>query len=63
MKNNKSASHANRKSSSNKSNLKQGINLDDVVRMKFLEKSAQYLGVFVESRPADYLYLGEHSVN
>ena len=33
------------------------------IQIRFLKKSAQYLGVYVENRPADYLYLCNRSVN
>lgn len=31
------------------------INFDDVIRMKFLEQSAKYLGVYVENNPGSIL--------
>lgn len=31
------------------------VNFDDVIRMKFLEQSARYLGVYVENRPEKML--------
>ena len=31
------------------------VNFDDVIRMKFLEQSAKYLGVYVENGPAQWL--------
>ncbi|MCK5003004.1 MAG: hypothetical protein KAS57_08260 [Gammaproteobacteria bacterium] len=34
---------------------KHEVNFDDVIRMKFLEQSAKYLGVYVENRPAQWL--------
>ena len=34
-------------------NFMKSISFDDVVRMKFLEQSAKYLGVYVENNPVD----------
>lgn len=36
---------------------------DEVIKMKFLEQSAKYLGIYVENRPADYLYSAELTNN
>ncbi|MDH5389219.1 MAG: hypothetical protein OEY06_12335 [Gammaproteobacteria bacterium] len=36
-------------------NLKHRVNFDDVIRMKFLEQSARYLGVYVENTPKNLL--------
>ena len=33
--------------------FKKSLNFDDVIRMKFLEQSARYLGVYVENNPVD----------
>ena len=63
MKNKKSARNANKKPSSPKIRPKPDANFNDVIRMKFLEQSAKYLGVYVKNRPADYLYPSEYSIN
>ena len=63
MKNNKIAGNKNKPFNAQKKNAAKGVSTDDIIRMRFLEKSAQYLGVYVENRPADYLYPGEHLVN
>ena len=44
-----------------KQTTKSNVNIDDVTRMKFLEQSAQYLGVYIENRPAEWL--DKHSVS
>jgi len=36
-------------------NFKQSVNFDEVIRMKFLEQSAKYLGVYVENNPISLL--------
>lgn len=36
-------------------NFKRSVNFDDVIRMKFLEQSAKYLGVYVENTPVSLL--------
>ena len=63
MKNKKSARNANKKPSSPKIRPKPDANFNNVIRMKFLEQSAQCLEVFIESRPADYLYPSKYSIN
>ena len=35
--------------------FKKSVNFDDVIRMKFLEQSAKYLGVYVENTPTGSL--------
>ncbi|MFC1589443.1 hypothetical protein ACFL3P_04130 [Pseudomonadota bacterium] len=44
-----------------KETMKHKVNFDDVIRMKFLEQSARYLGVYVENRPTERLSIS--SVN
>ena len=34
-------------------NFMNTLNLSEIIRMDFLEQSAKYLGVFVESNPTD----------
>ena len=63
MKNNKVASSIGMSVIPGKKNPENNINLNDVIKMKFLEQSAQYFGVYVESRPADYHYMDEQIVN
>ncbi|MDH5612803.1 MAG: hypothetical protein OEY66_10155 [Gammaproteobacteria bacterium] len=36
-------------------NFRHNVNFDDVIRMKFLEQSAKYLGVYVENTPISLL--------
>ena len=36
-------------------NFNHQVNFDDVIRMKFLEQSARYLGVYVENTPVSLL--------
>jgi len=36
-------------------NFKYNIDFNDVVRMKFLEQSAKYLGVYIENTPISLL--------
>lgn len=41
-------------------NFMKSISFDDVIRMHFLEQSAQYLGVYVRNNPVD---LGNRAKN
>ncbi|MCW8923661.1 MAG: hypothetical protein OQK69_08545 [Gammaproteobacteria bacterium] len=59
MKNNKSINSTGTAAIPNKKNPRHIINNDDVIKMKFLEQSAKYFGVYVEYRPADYRYRDE----
>lgn len=63
MKNNKVANSTSMSAIPGKKNPEKSIDLNDVIKMKFLEQSAQYFGVYVESRPADYHYMDEQTVN
>lgn len=63
MRNNKIIGNSKTNSSFQSKKTAQGVNFNEAVTMKFLEKSAQYLGVYVKNRPSDYRYRCECSAN
>ena len=63
MKNNKVENSTSMSAIPGKKNHEKSIDLNDAIKMKFLERSAQYFGVYVESRPADYHYMDEQIIN
>ena len=43
--------------------LSMGVNMDDLVRITFLEQSARYLGVYVSSNQSDSFSDNEYWIN